>query len=212
MSCVAEVDSEPQLFTKICQFLSFRPKERPEFAHPWSAFRPESYLAGMPPPGIVIATQAHKLIDSEPAVSTPEAPPAIAPVQRHLSLVVLAGNPAKQEEGMSEPVSERAAASPPAPLAPPREPQDFQLPARLHSVSKLNRIVAPEVKSARGTSKKSFSANRPARVGVKPKRLLSIQPPAVLRKKRKTAEILHLDLALARAEKRRTKANTRSAA
>lgn len=74
---------------------------------------------------------------------------------------------------------------------------DFQLPARLHSVSVLNRKASPT--GTMSVTKRS-GTNRPIRKQIAPKRRLGIEPPAVQRKKRLSAEIIYLKLALNRAE------------
>jgi hypothetical protein len=189
MSSVAERPTEPPLLTKIFQFLHF-----------WSAYRAETYLAGAPPPGIIIATQAHTLLPPEPVATTPAAPISIASGQPHLPLILPVAVSTEQAVDIIPPVSKNAPASA---LATQREPQNFQLPARLHSVSKLNRIALPVVKSARASSKHATIVNRASRSVLTAKTSWTIQPPAVLRKKRRTAEILHLNLEMAHAESRR---------
>ncbi|MFY0614487.1 MAG: hypothetical protein JXQ99_23355 [Hyphomicrobiaceae bacterium] len=81
--------------------------------------------------------------------------------------------------------------------------QDFQLAARLRSVSILNRVSA--VQTAKQAVKRS-GLNRPVPQAAAKKRVRRVEPPAVRRRTRATAEIIQLKVALARAEFRQARA------
>lgn len=190
------------VLSSISGILFWWQKPHPQYAHPWSAYAAPTYLAGNAPIGVVIATKVHQLaapssetrrlakasIDASQAGKTNSAQPE-KPKQSTVPLQLV----------MNETQNDNAVAVVPAGLM-AATGQNFLLAARLQGVNKLNRPVATH--AARSSKRKGAesSSNRPVRKTLTAKRMRGIDPPAVLRKKRQSAEVIRLNLVLARTE------------
>jgi hypothetical protein len=171
--------------------LSWWNPEAPQYAHPWSAFKPTTCLAGDPPKGIVMATRVHTLFDEHS--DAPKAVPAPLPDPT----AELIQPPVIMKKIARQPVVD-ALTAPVLPSLNSSAERKFQLAARLRSVAALNRPVRnfPLVMV-------SYRAVRETELS---RKLLSIQPPDVLRMKRKSAQIIYLDLALAGEQSKQVRA------
>jgi len=181
MSRESEVSTPQKLSTKLLHAVLPWLKPRPRPAHPWTAYKPTTYLAGNAPEGIIIATKAAALV----APPGQEIPTAAAVIQKpirasspatvaageavlgSLSLVVIA-KASSNAYSLTEP-SEIETLSLPGIAA--HTGKDFQLAARLRSVAHFNRKSAPL--KAQGLGQEGSHSVRRRKVA----------PPAILRKK-----------------------------
>lgn len=157
----------------------FGSRTAPEFAHPWSTFRPPSYLAGAAPEGIVVATRAGLLVGDLssirtkvtihlPTLDSKEAP--IAP----LDDVDSTRQPVKLRLAKNDPMT-------PVPAFSVESAQEYRLAARLRSVSVLNRPCR--------------HSTRPLQNALVFKRRHTDEPLTVLRRRnREAAEVVNLTI------------------
>ena len=197
------------LIAKIRQAVFGLPQEPPKYAHPWSAYSPANFQNDNVAQNIVKTKTPNTFFPSigetisEAGNVTETAPTKSAePTQTHPLIATSSRNPV--EVSVIERVILKLVAQQTKKKSADLQPTlvtasgvDFQLAARLKSVSILNRkVTAAAAKSAARRS----GINRPVKPPVVSKRLRRIEPPAVQRKKRISAEIIHLKLALNRAE------------
>ncbi len=201
------------LIAKIRQAVFGLPQESPRYAHPWSAYSPANFhnddaarnivktkTPNTPLPSTgetiseagnvteTVATLAPKKLAEPTQTCPPIATSTTKPVEVSVIESVILKLVAKQTKKKSADLQ---------PILVTASGVDFRLAARLKSVSILNRkIPAADAKSVA----KRSGINRPVKPPVVSKRLRRIEPPAVQRKKRISAEIIHLKLARARAE------------
>ena len=206
------------LLAKIRQAVFGLPHPPPRYAHPWSAYSPADFQKDDTARNIV----------PMPATNVDQPVADIMPTKAKASVALFAQNRRPQPSGDSAALSQvnpcetpstsisvleavihklmekqgerkRAAAQT---RSAPRDPAeriaagiDFQLAARLRSVSVLNRKVTTA--SAASATRRS-GMNRPVDRLLKAKRRLGISPPAVLRKKRLSADVVYLKRTLVR--------------
>lgn len=185
----------------ILSILGWHRAKPAEFAHPWTAYCPtrfkpcETARAGIVAEKLEQAAQ-NKAVD----VTTVEA--VAAPTQEaDDDAAEKATQPVKLRLVSSNDPT-KATRNPVLPALATATGRDFQLSARLGTVSALNRRVAP---AARLKTDQKTGLNRPVKQIIEAKRVRTIEPPAVGRKTRKSAEIVKLQLTLARAERKRAK-------
>mgnify|MGYP001812169728 CR=1 FL=1 len=204
MSQESTVEAPRGLFARVRKALFGLPKRSSRFAHPWTAYSPANLQAKKTKEaaGHTLATFISKPV--QPTTTDLVCQPVPTEV---IKLVEVSSPNERGDAGrafrLPAPVTlkliesqptQRPAAMPPALAA--MTGQDFHLAARLRSVSMLNRVskateITPAAKSSR--------LNRPvAKVAAK-KRQRQIEPPAVRRNNRSSAEVIQLRLALARA-------------
>ncbi len=201
------------LLAKIRQAVFGLPHPPPKYAHPWSAYSPANFqkddtarnIVPMPAMNVdqtvadIMPTKAEVCV----ALSAQHRPPQPWGDSAALSQVTPCGAPlisvsvfeAVIHRLMEEQRQRKRAAA--QTRSAPRDPAeriavgriDFQLAARLRSVSVLNRKVTT-VSAASATRRSGM--NRPVDRLLKAKRRLGISPPAVLRKKRLSAEVVYL--------------------
>lgn len=218
MSYESTVEAPSGLFTKIRQALFGSPQRSSQYAHPWTAYSPANFQAK---PEIQtykkMETTARALVicpvrsDHSTATSLVAQPKPIEvielvelptePVRCNAENVGSLPAPAKLQLIENQTVEASAPALPALACA---SGQDFQLAARLRSVSILNRVSA--VQTAKPAVKRS-GLNRPVPQVAAKKRGRRVEPPAVRRRTRVTAEIIQLKVALARAEFRQARAS-----
>lgn len=190
------------LFAIRSVFSGWRRSKEPQYAHPWTAYCPTKFKPCETARTDVIAEKleqasrvkatANSAIKAEAATSQSADSNAAEKTKQPVQLRLVASND--------------LAATPDKPVLPALAAatgKDFQLAARLGSVSALNRRKQP-VAASRVTRKTGL--NRPIKKTVTAKHSRNIEPPAVGRKTRKSAEIVHLKLTLARAEHKHGKA------
>ena len=208
------------LLAKIRQAVFGLPHPPPKYAHPWSAYSPANFqkddtarnIVPTPATGAILSAADVKLpkaasAGDRRATKSPTYDCERSPTIPELSVcdkgtasssvfeAVIIDLMAKQERRKLATIEAEAPNS--AQLILRETGNDFQLAARLRSVSVLNRKVSTTGTSA--VSKRS-GTNRPVSKRIAPTRRLGIEPPAVQRKKRLSAEIIYLKLALSRAE------------
>ena len=154
----------------------FGSRTAPEFAHPWSAFRAPTYLAGAAPEGIVLATRAGLLVGDLsgtrinvaidlPSLESKELPSATFDDAKSTR------RPAKLRLVKSDPIA-------PPLLHPVQSNQEYRLAARLRSVSVLNRPCRYSTRLLQNTL-----ASKPRRTN---------EPRMILRRNREPAEVVNL--------------------
>ena len=204
MSQESTVEAPRGLIARVRQALFGLPQKPTKYAHPWTAYSPVNFQANMAN-GAAGGTAIPCISKPEQSAATDlvcqRRPaeviklvevtcPTVKPDVRRASCLPA---PVKLKLIESQPV-QALAATPPALAA--MTGHDFQLAARLRSVSTLNRVL--KVPDSAPTAKAS-GRNRPIAVVAARKRLRRIEPPAVRLKNRTTAQVVQLRLAFARA-------------
>ena len=197
------------LIAKIRQAVFGLPQDPPKYAHPWSAYSPANFQNYNVAQNIVKTNTPNTLFSSigetiSEAGNVTEAAPtkSAEPTQTPPQIATSTTNPVEVsviERVILKLVAQRTKKKSVAlqPALATASGVDFQLAARLKSVSILNRKVTTA--AAKSAARRS-GINRPIKPPVVSKRLRKIEPPAVQRKKRISAEIIHFKLALSRAE------------
>lgn len=218
MSHELAIETPHGIIMKIRQALFGSPQKPQKYAHPWTAYSPANFqpkTAAKTIPEMNVASRRSvttsvtklvrctatdmiakprpaeviKLVEVSPRTNKREAEPACClPPPVALKLIE------------NHKIEEPAAIFPALAAA---TGQDFQLAARLRSVSVLNRVaIAPAVKQAT----KRSGLNRPITPVAVNNRRRQIEPPAVRRMKRMSAEVIQLKMALARSELKQARA------
>lgn len=208
------------LLAKIRQAVFGLPHPPPKYAHPWSAYSPANFhkddtarnivptqATGTPLPAADVISLAATTTGDNLAVKastkrcerTPNLPEVAACETRAADISVIEAVIfeliAKQKQRKLAAVeASKSNSAQPIVIG---SGVDFQLAARLRCVSVLNRKV-----TATGTARstKRSGTNRPIKKLVAPTRRLRVEPPAVQRKKRLSADVVYLKFALNRAE------------
>lgn len=148
-------------------------------AHPWTAYKPTTYLAGAAPEGIIIATKARQLICSSSTTAEPQGATAVAVETKKPELQLVS-----DDSTVVEPVRVVESDAPfvqELPGIAAHSGHDFQFAARLRSVATQNGPVR----------QKAVLANNAPKAKAPPVRRTRIEPPAVLKKKpRKTGQVI----------------------
>ncbi|MFT7576086.1 MAG: hypothetical protein ACI9XZ_002471 [Alphaproteobacteria bacterium] len=207
--------SRPGILSVIKGVIShWRQAKHTQYAHPWTAYSPANFQPWEMLEVDLVASNTGE-VDQISPISTKNAENASNSLQiAHRSIIAQASQSEIAETSIpaAKPIALRLVSSrdlaeattkPALPGLAAATGRDFQLAARLASVSALNRKSAPVAMTR--TSSKTTGLNRPVKQAIIAKRSRKIEPPAVCRKTRSSAEIVQLRLTRARAEHKQGK-------